>query len=407
MRVTNLQLVAPSSAAIEKHPSNRTLLIVEQGEGLWGAQRYLLRLAPLLEARGFTQVLAAPADSVLAEAWRESGRQHVVLPSSDDRRVRASSGRLNPLLALREIWRTLRISVLTARLARRVDADAIHANSHWAHFEAVIAGRIARIPSILHLHEENEQDFLGKLRGYSVRSASLAIAVSPAVRDSLPLKARDTAIVVSNGVDAERIQPAAADPLIRDQLTDSPSDPVVLTACRLDPRKGVQHVITAIAALPPALSRVRLAIAGSGSLDPSYTATLKTLAADQLGDRARFLGHREDVVDLFHAADVLALASTLEGMPLGVLEAQAAGLPVVAWPAAGIPELIDHGVNGLIAEYESVEDLTRQLATVLSEPKMRERMAEAARESVLANHTLEGQADEQAALLRELFIARD
>lgn len=379
------------------------VLIVEQGEGLWGAQKYLLRLAPLLEARGVEQVLAAPADSALGAAWAQSGRKHVVLPSPDDRAVRSASGRLNPFLALREVWRTLWLAWLTARLARKENADVIHANSHWSHLEGVIAGRIARKPVVLHLHEENEPDLLGKLRGYSVRMADAAIAVSPAVRDSLPDHARERATVITNGVDAEAIKPAPADPAIRAQLTDSPSDPVVLTACRLDPRKGVQHVIAAIADLPPQFDDVRMAIAGSGSLDPAYAATLEKLAAEKLPGRARFLGHRDDVVDLFHAADVLALASTLEGMPLGVLEAQAAGLPVVAWPAAGIPELIDHGVNGLIAEYESVDDLTRQLAKVLSDADLRASMALAARESVLAHHTLELQADRQAELLRELI----
>lgn len=379
------------------------LLIVEQGEGLWGAQRYLLRLAPLLEARGIEQVLAAPADSALGAAWTASGRRHVVLASPDGRRVRSESGRINPLLAVREVTRTLRLAWQTARLARLEGATAIHANSHWSHLEGVLAGRIARKPAILHLHEENEPDLLGRLRGLSVRASAATIAVSPAVRDSLPEKAQRHTVVIANGVDAVSIQPAPANPTIRDQMTDSPADPVVLTACRLDPRKGVQHVIAAIAALPPELANVRMAIAGSGSLDPTYAATLKEIAAEKLPGRARFLGHRDDVVDLFHAADVLALASTLEGMPLGVLEAQAAGLPVVAWPAAGIPELIDHGVNGLIAEYESVEDLTRQLARVLSDSALRESMSTAARASVLAEHTLDRQADEQAALLNGLL----
>lgn len=379
------------------------LLIVEQGEGLWGAQRYLLRLAPLLEARGIEQVLAAPQESALGAEWASTGRKHVILPSPDDRAVRSASGRLNPLLAIREVFRTLKLSWLTARLARKEGADIIHANSHWSHLEAVLAGKLARKPVVLHLHEENEPDLLGRLRGYSVRVADAAIAVSPAVRDSLPDRAQQQTTVITNGVDAALIKPEPADPAIRAQLTDSPDDPVVLTACRLDRRKGVQHVITAIADLPHEFDNVRMAIAGSGSLDPTYAAVLRELAEEKLPGRARFLGHRDDVVDLFHAADVLALASTLEGMPLGVLEAQAAGLPVVAWPAAGIPELIEHGVSGLIAEYESVDDLSRQLALILGDSQLRERMALAARESVLARHTLDRQADEQAELLKTLL----
>lgn len=375
-----------------------TVLVVEQGEGLWGAQRYLLRLAPLLAEYGIEQILAAPADSATGEAWEAAGMRRVVLPAPADRRVRSASGRFNPLLGARELSHIAVTALRTARLARRVDADVIHANSHWSHLECVLAGRLSGVPVELHLHEESEQDVLGRVRGFAVKHAAATIAVSRDVRASLPQAARDRAVVIANGIDADEITPGPADPAVRAQMSDSPEAPLVLSASRLDPRKGVQYLIEAVAGLPG----VQLAIAGSGSLDPGFAGELQAQAERQAAGRIKFLGHRSDIVDLFRAADVMAMASSLEGMPLGVLEAQAAGLPVVAWPAAGIPEIIEHGIDGLIARDGDVEDLRAKIAELLEDDELRRRIAAAGRENVIHEHSLAGQAAEQAQLLRSI-----
>ncbi|MBI2690722.1 MAG: glycosyltransferase family 4 protein [Solirubrobacterales bacterium] len=382
-----------------------TVLVVEQGEGLWGAQRYLLRLAPLLAVLGITQILAAPEDSATGEAWEELGLPRETLTAPRARGVRDKSGRLAPVLAAREVWQILATAVRTARLARRVDADVIHANSHWSHLECALAGKLAGVPVELHLHEESEPDLLGKARGLAVKMSAASIAVSNDVRDSLPASARSSVTVIANGVDPAEIEPGAADPLVRAQMTDDPSAPLVLSASRLDPRKGVQFVIEAVAGLNGELSGTRLAIAGSGSLDPAFAAQLEKQAERAAPGRVRFLGHRSDIGDLFRAADVMAMASSLEGMPLGVLEAQSAGLPVVAWPAAGIAEIIDHGVNGLIADEGSVEDLRAKIAAVLGDDELHDRIAAAGRSNVIANHSLSKQAAEQAVLLRAIVPA--
>jgi glycosyltransferase involved in cell wall biosynthesis len=379
-----------------------TVLVVEQGEGLWGAQRYLLRLAPLLAALGVHQVLAAPRDSATGAEWERLGLRREVLPAPRDRGVRGRSGRFNPLLGLRETWRILLGAVRTARLARRVGADVIHANSHWTHLECVIAGRFARVPVELHLHEENEPDFIGRVRARAVRRAAATIAVSSDVRDSLPAWVRGCVTVIPNGVDADAITPGPADPALRAQMSDRPEAPLVLSASRLDPRKGVQYLIEAVAGLEGELAETRLAIAGQGSLDPTFALELHRQAERDAPGRVRFLGHRSDIAELYRAADVMGLASNLEGMPLGVLEAQAAGLPVVAWPAAGIPEIIDDGVNGFVARDGDVEDLRAKIANLLRDTELRKSISEAARNNVLAHHTLTQQAERQATLLHQI-----
>jgi glycosyltransferase involved in cell wall biosynthesis len=383
------------------------VLIVEQGEGLWGAQRYLLRLAPLLEEHGVEQILAAPADSATAAAWRADGRRHEILPSPEGRSVRTDAGAISPLRALREAGRTAQLSRRTAALARRVGADAIHANSHWSHLEGVGAGKLARLPVVLHLHEENEHDVIGRLRGMAVLAADAAIAVSGAVARSLGGKAAQRAIVIRNGIDADALRPEPAKPDIRRELTGGDVDaPVLLSLSRLDPRKGVDQLIRAVAALPDDLGRTRLAIAGAPSLVPEHGELLRNLAAELLGDRAIFLGPRDDVPDLLRAADALVLASSLEGLPLSVLEAQSCGTPVVAYPTAGIPEVVADGETGLLARPDDPQDLARRLAELLRDAELRERLARQGRARVLAESTLKGQAEQQAALLERLVAKR-
>jgi glycosyltransferase involved in cell wall biosynthesis len=384
--------------------NRRRVLIVEQGEGLWGAQRYLLRLAPLLEERGFDQVLAAPGESAMATAWRSTGRQHVCLEVPATRAVRhdGDAGRPSASLVARELRRTAANSGRIARLARQVRADLIHANSHWSHLESALAGPIARRPVVLHLHEENLPGIAGALRGLSVAIADDTIAVSRAVARCLPPRARARTSVIHNGIDTNTFTPGPPDPALRREIAADPDAPIVLVMCRLDPAKGVDHVIRAVASLPDGLGRVQLAVAGTGSLQPGYAAELHRLGEALLGPRVRFLGPRGDVAPLLRTADALALGSSLEGLPLGILEAQACGTPVVAYPTAGVPEIIRDGNTGLLAQQGDADDLSRCLSQILGSADLRARITAAARSQVERAFSLEGQADRQAELLHRL-----
>src|ERR1700716_2028650 len=111
------------------------VLVVEPGHDLGGAQLYVLRLAPLMRERGVEQILAAPARSELARAWRAEGGEHVSLETPTDRSIRRADGRLEPLRALREAGRTLSSARRIAALARQTGANVLHANGHWTHLE--------------------------------------------------------------------------------------------------------------------------------------------------------------------------------------------------------------------------------------------------------------------------------
>lgn len=385
------------------------LLVVDHGLGVWGAQLCLLRLAPLLAAQGVEQILAAPSDSGLARRWQDSGREYVPITVAADRALRGAGGRASAGRVAREAIRNLRGAHQIARVARRVGADVLVANSHgWSYLEVVAAAALSRRPAVVNLHLQLERSLLGKLWGTAISRADTTIAVSTAVTRTLPSRPGSRVHVVPNGVDPEVFSPGPADPWIRAQLTDDPAAPVVLVLARLEPQKGIDDVIRAVASLPPPLSDTRLAVAGASSDPPDlrYETALRARGRELLGERVRFLGVRPDPQRLIRAADAVALASQSEGFGLCILETQACGKPPVAYPAGGVGDLITHGVDGLLARQGDVTDLSRNLAAVLGDREYSARLGIAARRKVLAEGALQRQADSHVEVLREVVGRR-
>jgi hypothetical protein len=147
------------------------VLVLDQGEGLWGTQQALMRLAPLLDAHGIEQILAAPAGP-LAQAWTSAGRGHELVPAPKSRRARGRSGRVSVWRAMRELIRTVVTGFRIAKIARANRVQVIVAHNHWSHLEGVVAGRLARLPVLVHLHVQHKNDALGRLRRYAVASAT-------------------------------------------------------------------------------------------------------------------------------------------------------------------------------------------------------------------------------------------
>ena len=385
----------------------RVLVVEQPGEGLWGAQQSLLRLAPLLEAKGYDQVLAAPESSAVARAWRQQGRPHVHFPVPPERKIRrhGDRGPFSPLLLTRELARTAANAHRIAALGSALQVDCIHANAHWSHLEAALGGRLARLPVVLHLHDLLP-GVAGRLRAAAVRVADVSVAVSNPVVGCLPERARSRVTVIHNGVDPMALSPGPAQPDIRRELARDPSAPIVLAMCRLDPRKGVDQIIRAVAALDGDLGRAQLAIVGTSSTGEGLARRLRLLGAELLGDRVRFLGPRQEIAAVLRSADVLVQASSREALGLSVLEAQACGTPVVAYPASGTSEIVRDGETGLLARQDDVAHLSACIGRVLTDAGLRAHLAGAARAQVVTTFTLERQADRQVRLLDELLAGR-
>lgn len=376
------------------------VLVLDQGRGVWGAQRYLLRLAPMLAAAGFQLTLANPADLELNREWREAGFAVIDLPLPLDRSIRHGS-RLSFPKVVGAAFGVRRVVCSIASTAQAGGFEIIMANSHWIHLDASIAGRLLGIPTVLHLHEEAVPGFGSYLRTLAVRLASRTVAVSEAVAEGLPGRVRGSVRVIPNGIDTNTLLPKASSRVtIRAELGLRRDDVVALAMTRLDPVKRIEDLITAVAKIGD--TNLKLVIAGNTSAFPEYAANIRAQAEALGPNRVVLCGHRSDTTDLLNAADFLVHAGVVEGMPLGLLEAQSCGIPVVAYSVAGVPEAVIDGTTGILVPRGDVLALANSIAILAADRGLREQMGSAAREHVVENHQIELQAIRNIALLNEV-----
>ena len=388
-------------------PATR-VFVLDQAAGLWGAQSYLLRLAGPLSERGFDLVLGGSPELALAHAWTAQGREHVDLPLPLERSVRAdgNGSRLSATSMAREAGSLIRSARAIARAARACGADVIHANGHAVHLEGALAGRMARIPVVLHLHEEMDQAFGRALRVGAVAVADRSVAVSHAVAKGIPAALCGRVQVIANGVDVDAFAPGQGDrAAVRASLGSGPTDVLMVALTRLDPEKRIEDLIEAAARLHPEPGW-HLAVVGTTSSYDAYARDVMIRGAERLGGRVSFPGRRDDIAAIINAADIVVHAGMVEGMPLGLIEAQACARPVIAYAVAGVPEAVIDGDTGLLAAGGDVNALSAHMQTLIDDPERRRVMGARGREHAVARHDIEAQADGYAELLRRLATTR-
>lgn len=201
------------------------------------------------------------------------------------------------------------------------------------------------------------------------------------------------------------VDPAAARPVrpateVRAEAGCGEAAPVVLYAGSLTPEKRVDRLLRAVSAARSQAPGLRLWIAGEGPLRPELERLAATAGPP---GTVRFLGTRHDLADWIAAADLVALASDTEGVPGVLLEAGAAGRPVVATRVGGVPECVVHGETGLLVPAEDEAALAAAIVELARAPARRRALGEAARERVLREFALPGVAREYARFYRRLL----
>lgn len=231
------------------------------------------------------------------------------------------------------------------------------------------------------------------------------VAVSEGVRDDLVRYERiapHKIEVIYNGVDEKRYR-GHVDPASTRAQLGLPSDAVVIgSAVRLAQQKGISFLIQAFAQMAPEHPRLRLLVVGDGPLRP----TLQKLAEDlRVQDRVLFTGFRSDIGELLKAMDIYALPSLWEGHPLVLLEAMAAGKPVVATDIPGSREVVVPAKTGLLVPPHDPNQLARALLLLVGDAPLRKRMGEEGRRILLERFTVDRMAREYEALYESSLSA--
>jgi glycosyltransferase involved in cell wall biosynthesis len=279
-------------------------------------------------------------------------------------------------------------SRLIAETAKSVKADMIHAQTSHAHTLALRAARRLGIPLVV----SRRVDFPVAINFFSKRKyldpAVRYIAISQAVKD----------VLITGGVSPEKIQVVhsgvnpnrfAARGVTRDEELArhwgaEPGVPLLLNAAALTDHKDQATLLRAAGRLKADGVKFRLIVAGSGELE----AELKALQVELgLEKEVHFPGYVSDLSLLYPAADVFVISSHLEGLCTSILDAMSAGVPVVATRTGGIPEIVEHERNGLLADPKDPDALAAELARMIQDVEMRSSFLTAGRQTVLDSFT--------------------
>lgn len=271
---------------------------------------------------------------------------------------------------------------------------------------SVIIARLTGAKCVIHVHVRCGA-WMGAMLRRAMASADALIGVSRFVARSLvssgyaPEKTHSVPNAIDLAVWDHRIDPLP----VRRELAIPPSAPVVVSVARLFKGKGQPALIRAMARVRRELPDARLVLVGEDyPAGSGFSSTLRALSRDLgLSDQVVFTGHRKDVARLLAAADVYAMPSFEEPFGLVYLEAMAMKRPVVALRNGGTPEVVEHGLSGLLAAPRDDDELAAHLLTLLRDPALRARMGEYGRRQVEAHFTPQRMAGDVAGLYASLL----
>ncbi len=302
-----------------------------------------------------------------------------------------------------------------AALARRHNADVLHTHLTYANAVGALAGALTRRPVVATLHNVRDEHagyaqfkqrgLNGALRWGTYTVIACAPEVQAVAIGELGLPPRKV-VDIPNGIDTDAF--ARADPALvaarRRELLGDALGPLLLTVGNLLPPKGHVHLVEAAAHLLPAHPGLRVAIVGRP--DRAAPAVHAAIANCGMEGHVTLLGQRRDVAALLAATDLFVLPSLWEGLPLALLEAMAAGRPVVATAVGGIPRVIEDGVMGRLVAPGDAAALAAVIGEVLADPAGAGRLALAGQAHVRAAYGAPVWADRLQSIYSELAVDR-
>jgi glycosyltransferase involved in cell wall biosynthesis len=267
----------------------------------------------------------------------------------------------------------------------RVEVLHIHLVGYTGGRWALLAARLARVPATvctIQITPAQRERWLTRLdRRITTAGVDRFIAVSQVSRQRLvdylgqsPAKIA----VIPNAVELERYAtaPALAGDSVRTRHGVSPDAVLLGAVARLSPQKGLSYLIDALPAIVAQQPRVQVLLVGDGPLRAALEAQATALG---VRDRVHFAGPQEDVPSYLRAMDLFVLPSLFEGLPLAVLEAMAAALPVVATAVDGTPEAVEDGVTGRLVPPRDAAAFAETVLDLLRDPAAQARMGAAGR----------------------------
>lgn len=372
---------------------NISILLVGTQMATGGAQKVLLDQAGWFHAQGHQVSAVFFYDKeTLHERWQSNAAFQIVNLEAFQK---GAGALVNGLALLRGIFRLW-------KLLRRKKPQVLEMFTHDSNMLALPLAWLARIPVRIPTHHGMIDGFprwRERIHAWMVNHLSHGMV---AVSDLTMKKALEEGIqkekitVIPNGIVPVTLNEADRSE-IRKQMGARENDVVLLSVGRLVYQKAHEYLVSAIPAVLKELPNVKVGICGDGLLRADLEKQIQALG---LENAIKLFGMQANVTKYLAAADVFILPSRWEGLPIALLEAMSAGLPVIATRVEGVDEVVEEGVHGILVLPESAEELAKAILQLSQDSAQRQRMGSAARLRVLERYTVDRMCEQYLKLFK-------
>lgn len=340
------------------------VLHVSSPSGWRGGEQQVAYLAQALHSMGVEQVILCPEGAVLAEKMMAIGLQVATFDHSKFRKIKL-------VQKIRSLCMEHDFSVIHTHDSHAHTAVVL-AEKFYTHIPPAVVSRRVDFPVSRHVFSKWK---------YNHPIIKRIICVSEAIRQITAPAIQDTSklVVVHSGIDLSRYSMTPDRQHLRSELNLPPDTILVGNLSALADHKDYPTFLRTAATIVRSRPDVHFIIAGEG---PEEKIIRELITALQLHDHVHLLGFRNDVVQVMQSLDVFLITSVTEGLGTIVLEAFAAGVPVVATRAGGIPEMVIDNTTGLLAPIGDADALATSVLQVLTSTSLSHSLAEQARKLV-------------------------
>jgi glycosyltransferase involved in cell wall biosynthesis len=325
------------------------LHLIESSEG-GGAETVVLSLAKALRNKGNNCVIGLLQTGWLNDQVKEAGFDTIIIEQKRS-------------YDLGCLWRL-------ATLVRKFKIDLIHAHEFMMNTYGTMTGFLKGIPVVTTIHGKNYygEKTRRKIAYRFVSRLSRMVAVSDDLACFLAEEigiSKDRINTIYNGIDCERYNGNVSSGIaltVRESLSIPAQSPVVATVGMLFPVKDHLTLLRAAVKVTRRFPDVIFVICGDGELKDRLRKAANDL---RIADNVRLAGFRDDIPGLLRITDVYVCSSLSEGLSLSILEAMAAGKPVVASNVGGNPEVVVHGKTGFLVPPQDPETLASKIILLL------------------------------------------
>lgn len=301
---------------------------------------------------------------------------------------------------LKAIWQL-------ARLLREERFDVLHTQLDYANIMGALAGRLAGVPVVGTLHSSalhpGHKAWVHRAETWALRyGMKKVVAVGHVVADAHRARLGNQSLaIIPNAVPAPEKLTTAEREAVRQEICGASDRPIVISVGRLAVVKGYFDLLEAFAVVQKQVPDAFLAIVGGGRLHEALAQQIEALA---LTHNVRLLGLRSDVPRLLAASDLYVCSSHWEGLPLSILEAMMAGLPIVATEVGDIPRVVVEGTGKLVPPLAPLL-LANGLHALLINPQKRKAFGKRAQEHVMRHHSIDAWFTQLQTLYRDVSMS--